>query len=49
LAFEAVNALKTGSDHAFLVEDLRQLIKESRDGLEWVKTIAPGAMTIRSG
>ncbi len=38
-AFEAVNALKTGSDHAFLVEDLRQLIKESRDGLERVKTI----------
>jgi two-component system NtrC family sensor kinase len=39
LAFEAVNALKTGSDHAFMVDDLRQLIKESRDGLERVKTI----------
>ena len=39
LAFESVNALKTESDHAFMVEDLRQLIKESRDGLERVKTI----------
>ena len=39
LAFEAVNTLKTSSDHAFMVEDLRQLIKESRDGLERVKTI----------
>jgi two-component system NtrC family sensor kinase len=39
LAFEAVNTLKTDSDHAFMVDDLRQLIKESRDGLERVKTI----------
>jgi PAS domain S-box-containing protein len=39
LAFEAVNALKADSDHAFMVDDLRQLIKESRDGLERVKTI----------
>jgi two-component system NtrC family sensor kinase len=38
-AFEAVNALKAGSDHAFMVDDLRQLIKESREGLERVKTI----------
>jgi two-component system NtrC family sensor kinase len=38
-SFEAVNALKAGSDHAFMVDDLRQLIKESRDGLERVKTI----------
>jgi signal transduction histidine kinase len=38
-AFEAVNALKISADHAFMVDDLRQLIKESRDGLERVKTI----------
>ncbi len=38
-AFEAVNTLKADSDHAFMVDDLRQLIKESRDGLERVKTI----------
>jgi PAS domain S-box-containing protein len=37
--FETVDALKVGSDHAFMVDDLRQLIKESRDGLERVKTI----------
>ena len=39
LAFEPVSALKTSLDYAFMVDDLRQLIKESRDGLERVKTI----------
>jgi signal transduction histidine kinase len=38
-AFDAVNALKASSDHAFMVDDLRQLIKESRDGIERVNTI----------
>ena len=38
-AFDSVNALKTSADHAFMIEDLRQLIKESRDGLDRVKTI----------
>jgi PAS domain S-box-containing protein len=38
-AFNTVIALKADSDHTFMVEDLRQLIKESRDGLERVKTI----------
>jgi two-component system NtrC family sensor kinase len=38
-AFDQVIQLKVDADHAFLVDDLRQLIKESRDGLERVKTI----------
>ncbi len=38
-AFESVTVLKAQADHAFMVEDLRQLIKESRDGLDRVKTI----------
>ena len=37
--FDAVQTLKAGADYDFMVEDLRQLIKESRDGLERVKTI----------
>lgn len=37
--FGAVAELKSSSDHDFIVQDLRQLIKESRDGLERVKTI----------
>ena len=37
--FRSVAELKENSDHDFMVEDLRQLIKESRDGLERVKTI----------
>lgn len=38
-AFDGVTALKANADHAFMIEDLRQLIKESRDGLDRVKTI----------
>ena len=38
-AFADVNALKISADHDFMVGDLRQLIKESHDGLERVKTI----------
>jgi two-component system NtrC family sensor kinase len=38
-AFDSVTTLKANADHAFMVEDLRQLIKESRDGLDRVKTI----------
>lgn len=38
-AFDSVTSLKANADHAFMIEDLRQLIKESRDGLDRVKTI----------
>ena len=38
-AFDQVTRLKSDADYAFMVDDLRQLIKESRDGLERVKTI----------
>ncbi len=38
-AFADVNALKISADHDFMVDDLHQLIKESHDGLERVKTI----------
>lgn len=36
---ERVRALKLAIDHAFVVTDLRQLLRESREGLERVKTI----------
>ncbi len=36
---ERVRALKLACDHPFVVTDLRQLLRESREGLERVKTI----------
>lgn len=38
-AFARVRALKEGCDHAFLIADLRQLINESREGLDRVRKI----------
>lgn len=38
-AFDAVNARKRAADHDFLVTDLKQLIHESRDGVERISKI----------